>query len=626
MPHWSYIRAQARLRHREVRAFAANVAPHTAAAPLTARQLLAYAETLTGLARIPLASGDPLLYGAQATLDDGFIYYNAEIEPWLALYYQAHEFAHHWLHNGGSLCSDEDVDYTESEDKSLYGEGRIEAYGPHQRREMEANVFAREFLLPGDELRRLYIEENLNAAQIASRFGLKLDFVLHNLAYALLAPDVEDSRTAPDKDELFATPDAAALTLDESQRAAAHSTHTPLLVAAGPGTGKTRTLVGRILHLLNEGVAPDKIIALTFSNKAGEEMRERVERFAPDASSKIWIGTFHAFGQELLRRYWQEAALPPRARVLDPVDALFILEHHLPQLGLDHYQNLYEPTTHLAAILAAISRAKDELVSPDRYAELAETMLVRARSQSDADETRKAECAAEVARVYHFYQNHLERNGLLDFGDLIFRTVRLLRERDAVRMEIQAQYLHVLVDEYQDVNRACGVLLGLLANRGEGLWVVGDTRQAIYRWRGAAPAQVRHFLKDFPHGRTKALTVNYRSLPPIVHLISAVASQMSVLPATDTNTETVAMTERADFSAWQAHRQESDATSDEQGAVCFEIATNAAAEARELARLIKSRKERGVPFYAQAVICRKHSQLTKFARVLEAEGVSTLYL
>jgi superfamily I DNA/RNA helicase len=626
MPHWSYIRAQARLRHREVQAYAASVAPHTASAPLSARQLLAYAESLTGLVRIPLAAGDPLLYGAQATLDDGFIYYNAEIELRLALYYQAHEFAHHWLHNGGSLCSDEDVDYTESEDKSLYGEGRIEAYGPHQRREMEANVFAREFLLPGDELRRLYIEENLNAAQIASRLGLKLDFVLHNLAYALLAPDIEDSLSTPDKNETFATSEVAGLILDESQQAAAHSTHTPLLVAAGPGTGKTRTLVGRILHLLNEDVAPDKIVALTFSNKAGEEMRERVERFAPDAAPKIWIGTFHAFGLELLRRYWQEAALPPRARVLDPVDALFILERHLPQLGLDHYQNLYEPTTHLAAILAAISRAKDELVSPDRYADLAEIMLARAQEEGDAEETRRAERAAEVARVYHFYQNHLERNGLLDFGDLIFRTVRLLREQDAVRSELQAQYLHVLVDEYQDVNRACGVLLGLLANRGEGLWVVGDTRQAIYRWRGAAPAQVRYFPKDFPHGRIKALAVNYRSLPPIVHFISAVASQMSVLPATDTHTETVALTERADFSAWQAHRQESDTTSDEQGAVRFEIATNADAEARELVRLIKSRKERGVPFHAQAVICRKHSQLTKLAEALEAGGVPTLYL
>ncbi len=626
MPHWSYIRAQARLRHREVQAYAANVAPHIATAALNAAPLLACAETLTGLVRIPLASGDPLLYGAQATLDDGFIYYNAEITPWLALYYQAHEFAHHWLHNGGSLCSDEDVDYTESEDKSLYGEGRIEAYGPRQRREMEANVFAREFLLPGDQLRRWYVEENLNAAQISECSGLALDFVLHNLAYALLAPDVEDSLTAPDTDEAFAALDAVTLTLDESQRAAAHSAHTPLLVAAGPGTGKTRSLVGRILYLLNEGVAPDKIVALTFSNKAGEEMRERVERFAPDAAPKIWIGTFHAFGLELLRRYWQEAALPPRARVLDPVDALFILERHLPQLGLDYYQNLYEPTTHLAAILAAISRAKDELVSPDKYAELAGVMLAHARSVGDAEATRVAERATEVARVYHLYQNYLEHHGLLDFGDLIFRTVRLLREQDAVRMEIQAQYHHVLVDEYQDVNRACGVLLGLIANRGEGLWVVGDTRQAIYRWRGAAPAQVRHFLKDFPHGRTKALTVNYRSLPPIVRLISAVASQMSVLPAANGHTETTSTTGRADFSAWHAHRQEREPTPGEQSAVRFEIATNMDEEAHELAQLIKSRKERGVPFRAQAVICRKHSQLVKFARALEAEGVPALYL
>lgn len=626
MPHWSYIRAQARLRHREVLTYAARATQHLSSGAMTAEQFLAHAAALTGLVRVPLPSGDPLLYGARATLDEGFIYYDAETAPWLALYYQAHEFAHHWLHNGGSLCSGEDVDFTDSEDKSLYGEGRIEAYGPHQRRETEANVFAREFLLPGDELRRLYLEENLNAAQIASRFGLALDFVLHSLAYALLTPDVEDAFSAPNTDDESETQGANSLTLDESQRAAAYSTHTPLLVAAGPGTGKTRTLVGRILHLLDRGVTPDKLVALTFSNKAGEEMRERVERFAPEAAPKIWVGTFHAFGLELLRRYWQQAGLPPRARVLDPVDALFILERSLPQLGLDHYQNLYEPTTHLGAILAAISRAKDELVSPDRYGELAEGMLTRARSEGDAEGTRRVERAAEVARVYRFYQSHLEREGLLDFGDLIFRTVRLLREREDVRAEVRAQYGHVLVDEYQDVNRACGVLLGLLADRGEGLWVVGDTRQALYRWRGAAPAQVRHFLKDFPHGRTQALTANYRSLPPIVGLVSAMASQMRVLPTADGQMEAAATAERAGFCSWHAHRHESDAPQGEASAVSFEIATDADAEAREVARLIKSREEHGVPFRSQAVICRKHSQLVKFARMLEAEGVPALYL
>lgn len=642
MPHWSYIRAQARLRRREVRAHAANLAPKAVSDVLPAAKLLARAESLTGLVRIPLASGDPLLYGARATLDEGFIYYDANVEPTLALYYQAHEFAHHWLHRGVSLCSAEDVDFTESEDKSLYGEGRVEAYGPRQRRETEANVFAREFLLPGDVLRRLFVEEKLNAAQIAALLGLRLDFVLHALAHALLAPDIEGPDTPQPEEESAATEASATepldLTLDESQSAAAHSALTPLLVAAGPGTGKTRTLVGRVRHLLAEGVAPERIVALTFSNKAGEEMRERVARFAPDDAPKIWIGTFHAFGLELLRRYWQQAALPPRARVLDPVDALFILERHLPQLNLDHYQNLYEPTTHLAAILAAVSRAKDELVSPDEYAELAAAMLNRARDKGDAEETRRAERALEVARVYRFYQKYLEREGLLDFGELIFRTVRLLRERKAVRAEIRAQYRHVLVDEYQDVNRACGALLKLLTTDGEGLWVVGDTRQAIYRWRGAAPAQVRHFLRDFPRGRVQALAVNYRSLPQIVRFVSAVASQIGAATAeTQTNTTTEARTqdkrtqcdattEDADFSAWRAHRQEDNSAPDAKGAVRFEIATSLESEAREVARLIKERAGRGVPLSEQAVICRTHAQLARFARVLETEGVPTLYL
>lgn len=661
MSHWSDIRAQARRRHLEVRRFAGQAAPHLAGAELSTAQLLSYAETMTGIVRVPLASGDPLLYGAQATLDDGFIYYNAETEPWLALYYQAHEFAHHWLHKDNSSCAKADVDFAASEDKSLYGVNRIEAYGPQQRRETEANVFAREFLLPANVLRQWFIGENLNAAQIAARAGVGLDFTLHALAHALLAPDIERSHE-PDVENISTndvsptTKDAAItideqtlttnqqtqlpFTLDDSQRAAAHSRHTPLLVAAGPGTGKTRALVGRILHLLNENVAPGEILALTFSNKAAEEMRERVGRFAPDAqnnaniASKIWMGTFHAFGLEILRRYWQAAGLAPRPRVLDPVDALFILERHLPQLRLDHYQNLHEPATHLSHILAAISRAKDELVSPDKYHRLASEMLERAQAASDEEAIRKAERAVEVARVYEFYQNHLEREGLLDFGDLIFRTVRLLREKEGARKEIQAEYRHVLVDEYQDVNRACGVLLGLVKERGEGLWVVGDTRQAIYRWRGAAPAQVRHFLKDFPHGRIQSLTINYRSLPPILKLVSALAAQMSVsAQMKNSDDDAVTVTSRADFAAWHAHRQEAvcDAqdtnhATNEKSAVRFEIATDAEAEARELARLIKQRARGGVPFRHQAIICRKHSQLVKFARGLEAEGVPALYL
>ncbi len=367
---------------------------------------------------------------------------------------------------------------------------------------------------------------------------------------------------------------------------------------------------------------------LTFSNKAAEELRERVQVYAPEAAPQIEIGTFHSFGLEFLRRYWQPAGLDPRPTILDPVDALFILERHLPELNLDHYQNIYEPTKHLSSILAAISRAKDELCTPDNYKRLAQKMLDEAQASGDKEALRRAGRALEVARVYEVYQAHLEREGLLDFGDLIARTVRLLRESPTTCNEAQSKYRHVLVDEYQDVNRACGVLLGLLTKDGAGLWTVGDTRQAIYRWRGAAPAQVKHFRRDFPAGQIMPLTVNYRSLPSIVEAVSTFAVKMSVTASSGE------LADDENFAAWEAHRQHiaqtNEATSEDAGgdskALRFEIATNAETEVREIARLIKERHRRGAPYKSRAIICRKHSHLAKFAKGLEAENVPALYL
>ena len=174
-----------------------------------------------------------------------------------------------------------------------------------------------------------------------------------------------------------------------------------------------------------------------------------------------------------------------------------MLERILPELDLEHYQNLYDPAFYLRDIMAAISRAKDELVGPEEYAEFAERMLNGATTPEEID---KAERAAEVARVYAAYQEILDRELLLDFGDLIFKAVTLLRTYDDVRAILRSNYSHVLVDEYQDVNRASGLLLKEIAGTGAGLWVVGDTRQAIYRFRGAAPSNMQRFGDDFPGG------------------------------------------------------------------------------------------------------------------------------
>jgi superfamily I DNA/RNA helicase len=477
---------------------------------------------------------------------------------------------------------------------------RVQGYGPKERREREANVFAREFLLPAAILRCWYLSDGLNLFKIAAVVGLPPSMVAQQLAYALLTVETSEPESALITEDETPT----SLTLDDSQAEAANIAQGPLLVEAGPGTGKTRTLVGRILHVLKQGVAPTSILALTFSNKAAEEMRTRVADMAPEQAPHIWMGTFHAFGLELLRKYGTRIGLPPKSRMLDPVDALFALENALPELRLDHYMNLYEPTTYLRDILGAISRAKDELVGPERYRELAQDMLAHANNDEDVI---KAEKALEVARVYEFYQAFLQREGLVDFGDLIFRAVMLLREHPDVRARVRNSYSHILVDEYQDVNRASGLLLREVADSGEGLWAVGDARQAIYRFRGAAPSNMGLFTSDFPGAEVLPLEINYRSQSPIVSTFAELAPGMRSVHGST-------------FSSWQTHRADSD------GRVIMEIATNEQAEAQGLAEEIEKQCAAGIAYREQVILSRSHTTLARLGIELEQRGIPILYL
>jgi len=591
---WDSIRKEARKCHAD--ACAHGDEKHPLGAP--AEVLLARAEKMTGIKRRGLPKDHPLLDGAISKVENNRILFDASVEPWLAFYYQAHEYAHVWLRHGARTCVNSDVDLGVSEEKMPLGVHRVEGYGPHERIECEADVFAREFLLPGHVLKRWFTQEGVSAEDIAAKVGVSVDLVCHQLARSLLTPDMTDdggNLEAPPRD----------YELDESQARAAQAPTGPLLIAAGPGTGKTRTLVGRIIHLLKQGVPAESLLALTFSNKAAEELRERVSAAVPEAARSIRTDTFHSFGLELLRKYGTRIGLPPKPTVIDPVDAIFFLERSLPELALDHYQNLYEPTIYLRDILQAISRAKDEYFAPDRYAELARAMLSNA---ADGEGRTAAEKALEVARVFGFYQAHLEREGLLDFGDLICRSITLLRQHPDVREEMRRAYPHVLVDEYQDVNRASGLLLGEIAGDGRGLWAVGDVRQAIHRWRGASTANMRLFPKDFPGaGEPLSLAKNYRSQPPLVDVFSALVPHMAATRGTD-------------FTPWQKDR------ADAGGKVMFEIAEDLRAEAKGIAREIKRLYTAGVPFREQAVICRSHTSLARLAHLLEAEEVPVLYL
>ena len=378
------------------------------------------------------------------------------------------------------------------------------------------------------------------------------------------------------------------------------------MVEAGPGTGKTRTLVARVLHLLDGGVSPEAILALTFSNKAAEEMRERIAQAAPDAAHRIWMGTFHAFGLELLRKHGTVIGLSVDPPVLDPVDAMFLFERDLATLGLSYYQHLPEPTLYLKSILSAISRAKDELVGPAEYESIARRMRDRATTE---DEIETAEKALEVSHVYAVYQARLEREGLLDFGDLIARPVALLRDTaNGVRETVRGTYAHVLVDEYQDVNRASAILLRELAGEGRGLWVVGDARQSVYRFRGASPVNMASFATDFAGARLQPLEINYRSQQAVVNVVSRFAEKMPRLPGVG-------------CSPWRAHRKDTD------GVVQMEIAESSEAEGDGIARDIeRHRSERGLVYRDQAVLGRSHGMLARVAVRLERAQVPILYL
>ncbi len=590
MGHWEDIRRRARAYRAD-----ALAQPGTDA---SAAALLTAAESLTEVRRLPVKNGDVLLDGGVAVLDReaDTIWYDRDADPRLAAFYQAHEYGHFWLDAGHAACNTTDIDAEEYEEPLPLGERRVEGYGPEERREREANVFAREFLLPTDALKGWFLAEGLDATAIADRTGVPEGMVLHQLTRALLTPEIASEVAAEEAPE--GEPD-----LDLSQQEAARVEHGPLLLEAGPGTGKTRALVGRILFFLEKGVPPSSILALTFSNKAAEEMRSRISLVAPDAAPHIWVGTFHAFGLEILRKFGSHLDLPPKPAIVDSVEGLFLLERSLPELGLRHYQNLYEPITHLGEILSTISRAKDELVGPDEYAALAEQMLAEATTEQ---ETLAAEKALEIARVYAFYQEYLETEGMLDFGDLIVRSVQLLRQHPEVRHLLRSTYEHVLVDEYQDVNRASGLLLKELAGDGKGLWAVGDVRQAIYRFRGASPSNVRLFLEDFPDAAVCALEHNYRSVPAILDVFTRFAPDMRAARGTT-------------FTPWRPERHQG-------GEVLMEVAEDDDSEIKGLAREMKRQRESGVAYADQAVLCRSHTNLARIAAGLELEGIPVLYL
>lgn len=565
----------------------------------TATELLAAARRETCIVVRSIAPEHPLLGGGDGALhrkgDKPSIYLSSALAPDVAAYVEAHEFGHFWIETPDEpAVTPRDSDPGAPEEGTPLGLRRVEAYSPQELRERYANVFAREFLLPGPEAAARF-DAGASGSTIAADVGVPIGLVNQQLAVALLLPDVPIKAKPADRERPG---------LDGSQKVAAEFEGAPLLVEAGPGTGKTRTLIARIEYLMAKGVPAPCILALTFSNKAAREIRERVAAAAPAAAAEIWAGTFHAFGLELLRKYGALEGIKEPVKLLDQADQLAFLERELPQLGLDHYLRLHEPLFELRNITSAISRAKDEVFSPAEYAAAAARM--RSRAGSDDDAILRADKAAEVARVYAHYETRLRADGNVDFADLINRSIEILKKHPEVRDELHRQYVHILVDEYQDVNRASALLLKELAGGGERLWVVGDARQSIYRFRGAAPSNTSEFEKDYPNGKRLALAVNYRSRKQIVETFGGYARRMTVGGGRNSSLRSI-RGPGAD-------------------PIDFNVAVDRSSEIAGIAAAIERYRKAGRPYRDQAVLCRSHSNLQKIAEGLEASGIAVLYL
>lgn len=428
----------------------------------------------------------------------------------------AHEIGHVELgDDSDEREKDIEIDPTRISEPSMNGMERVVDYGRKQRREVQMDLFAREFLMPRPMVRKLHLVHGLTASDIATRLCAPFEVVAQQLFDALLLPEVVDATEAPKKE----------CPPNDFQRIAAEHRGEAYLLEAGPGTGKTQTLVLRIQNLLASGVDPRRILVLTFSNRAASEMAERIGRNNKDAAA-MWIGTFHAFGLDIVRRFSAELGLPKDPRLMDRTEAVELLEEEFPRLKLVHYRNIYDPTHVISNMLSAISRAKDEVVDELEYAALAETMLSKAKT---ADEIQAAERILEVSRVYAAYEKIKRDTNCIDFGDLVSLPVQLLESEPSIREHFQNLYEHVLVDEYQDVNRGSIRLLSALRKNGDNLWVVGDVKQSIYRFRGASSFNLSRFgTADFSGGSRSRLKMNYRSVGEIVDAFSTFAVGMKV--------------------------------------------------------------------------------------------------
>lgn len=291
--------------------------------------------------------------------------------------------------------------------------------------------------------------------------------------------------------------------LNDMQKQAVLQTEGPVLVLAGAGSGKTGALTVRIAHLLEKGIKPWNILAITFTNKAAKEMKERVEKLVGDEARNIWISTFHATCVRILRSEIQHLDYDTQFSIYDADDQEKIMKEVFKQLSLSPIDKSFSVRT----AISQISKQKEEMTSWQEYAQSVDILDLKGK---------------RLAKVYELYQKMLKESNALDFDDLIYKTVLLFRQHPDVLEKYQERFRYIMVDEYQDTNTSQYELVHMLAKKYQNLCVVGDDDQSIYAWRGANIRNILDFEKDFQNTTVIKLEQNYRSTKKILEAANAV--------------------------------------------------------------------------------------------------------
>lgn len=304
--------------------------------------------------------------------------------------------------------------------------------------------------------------------------------------------------------------------LNKQQFEAVTHKNGPILIIAGAGTGKTKVITSRIAHIISSGWAkPSEILALTFTDKAAQEMEERVDILVPYGFVDTWISTFHSFGDRVLRDFSIDIGLPANFKILSSTEQAIFMRENLFAFELDYYRPLSNPTSHIKELLSHFSRLKDELISPDEYLNYATETLNKTKKSKDKEIIVESKKTLELANAYAKYQELMVQSGNLDYGDQIYMTYQLLSGRPDILKKLQHQFKYILVDEFQDTNYGQYQIVKKIAE-DQNITVVGDDDQSIYRFRGASISNIISFKDDYPKLKQVVLNQNYRSTKQIL--------------------------------------------------------------------------------------------------------------